>query len=61
MGKENLIARAARCAGSRHGVVHMDAILSRRSIREYTREPISEKLVKELLEAAMSACVSMCH
>jgi len=39
----------------------MDAILSRRSIREYTREPISEKLVKELLEVAMSACVSMCH
>ena len=33
----------------------MDAILSRRSIRKYTRELISEKVVKEILEAAMSA------
>jgi len=33
----------------------MKAILSRRSIRQYTAEPVSEALVKELLEAAMSA------
>jgi len=33
----------------------MDVILSRRSIRQYTDEPVSEQLVKELLEAAMSA------
>jgi nitroreductase len=39
----------------------MDAILSRRSICKYTREPISEKVVKEILEAAICTCVSMCH
>jgi len=33
----------------------MDAILSRRSIRKYTAEPVPEKVVNELLEAAMSA------
>lgn len=33
----------------------MDAILSRRSIRKYTSEKIPDHLVKELLEAAMSA------
>jgi len=33
----------------------MDAILSRRSIRKYTTEPVPEKLINELLEAAMSA------
>jgi nitroreductase len=33
----------------------MEAILSRRSIRRYTDEPISEKATQELLEAAMSA------
>ena len=33
----------------------IDAILSRRSIRKYTVEPVPEKLVNELLEAAMSA------
>jgi nitroreductase len=33
----------------------MDAILSRRSIRKYTKEPVSESDIKELLEAAMSA------
>ena len=33
----------------------MDAILSRRSIRKYTAEPVAEKVVNELLEAAMSA------
>ena len=33
----------------------MDAILSRRSIRKYTAEPVPEKLINELLEAAMSA------
>lgn len=33
----------------------LDAILSRRSIRKYTQEPVSEKALKEILEAAMSA------
>ncbi|MFX0202912.1 MAG: nitroreductase family protein [Candidatus Hodarchaeota archaeon] len=33
----------------------MDVILSRRSIRKYTKQTISEKTIKELLEAAMSA------
>jgi nitroreductase len=33
----------------------MDAILSRRSIRRYTTEPVPEKVIEELLEAAMSA------
>lgn len=33
----------------------MNAILSRRSIRKYTDQPISEEIIKELLEAAMSA------
>jgi nitroreductase len=33
----------------------MDAILSRRSIRKYTTEPVPDHLIKELLEAAMSA------
>jgi nitroreductase len=33
----------------------MDAILSRRSIRRYTSQPVSDELVKELLDAAMSA------
>ncbi|MFQ6079043.1 MAG: nitroreductase family protein [Thermodesulfobacteriota bacterium] len=33
----------------------MDAILSRRSIRKYTAQPVSDHLIKELLEAAMSA------
>lgn len=33
----------------------MEAILSRRSIRKYTKEPIPEKVLKEILEAAMSA------
>ena len=33
----------------------MEAILSRRSIRKYSPQPVSEELVKELLEAAMSA------
>lgn len=33
----------------------MDAILSRRSIRRYTAQPVPEPAVKELLEAAMSA------
>jgi len=33
----------------------MDAILSRRSIRKYKAEPIPEKIVNQLLEAAMSA------
>lgn len=32
-----------------------EAILSRRSIRKYTKEPVSEGTVKEILEAAMSA------
>jgi len=33
----------------------IDAILSRRSIRKYTKKSISKKLIKDLLEAAMSA------
>jgi len=33
----------------------MDAMLSRRSIRTYTTEPVPDQLIKELLEAAMSA------
>lgn len=33
----------------------MDAILSRRSIRRYTADPVPEKVIYELLEAAMSA------
>lgn len=32
----------------------MEAILTRRSIRQYTAQPVSEELVKELLQAAMS-------
>lgn len=33
----------------------MEAILSRRSIRKYTKKPVSDEIVKELLKAAMSA------
>ena len=33
----------------------LDAILSRRSIRKYTAQPVSEEVIKELLEAAMAA------
>jgi nitroreductase len=33
----------------------MNAILSRRSIRKYTNQPVSDEVMKELLEAAMSA------
>lgn len=33
----------------------MENILSRRSIRRYTAEPVSEETIKQLLEAAMSA------
>jgi len=33
----------------------MDAVLSRRSIRKYTSKPVPDQLIKELLEAAMSA------
>jgi len=33
----------------------MEAILSRRSIRRYTSEKVSDHLIKELLEAAMNA------
>ncbi|MHA2061799.1 MAG: nitroreductase family protein, partial [Candidatus Sifarchaeia archaeon] len=33
----------------------IDAILSRRSIRRYTEEPVSEEEIKKLLEAAMAA------
>ncbi len=33
----------------------LEAILSRRSIRRYTAEPVSQETVKTLLEAAMSA------
>jgi nitroreductase len=33
----------------------MQAILNRRSIRRYTEKPVSREIIKELLEAAMSA------
>jgi nitroreductase len=33
----------------------MEAILTRRSIRKYTAQPVPDELVKELLQAAMSA------
>ena len=33
----------------------LNAILSRRSIRKYTAQPVSEEMVRELLEAAMAA------
>ena len=33
----------------------MDAILSRRSIRKYTAQSVPDEVIKELLEAAMSA------
>lgn len=33
----------------------MEAILSRRSIRHYTNQPIPNEIIKELLRAAMSA------
>jgi len=33
----------------------MEAILSRRSIRQYIDKPVPEEVIKELLEAAMSA------
>ena len=33
----------------------MEAILTRRSIREYTRETVPKEIIQELLQAAMSA------
>lgn len=33
----------------------MEAILFRRSIRKYTSQPVSQEVIKELLQAAMSA------
>lgn len=33
----------------------MEAILSRRSIRQYTTQPVSEEAIRNLLEAAMAA------
>jgi len=33
----------------------IEAILTRRSVRKYSKKPISEKVINELLEAAMSA------
>jgi len=33
----------------------LNAILSRRSIRKYTAQPVSEEMIRELLEAAMAA------
>ena len=33
----------------------MEAILSRRSIRQYTAQPVPDELITELLKAAMSA------
>lgn len=33
----------------------IEAILTRRSVRKYTAQPVSDELVRELLQAAMSA------
>ena len=33
----------------------MEAIFTRRSIRKYTKQPVSDEVLKELLEAAMYA------
>ena len=33
----------------------MDALFSRRSIRKYTSEPVTEEVLREILEAGMSA------
>ena len=33
----------------------IDALLTRRSIRKYTKEPVSDEAIKMLLEAAMAA------
>ena len=33
----------------------LDTILTRRSVRKYTKKPISDKIINELLEAAVSA------
>lgn len=33
----------------------MDAILSRRSVRQYTAQPVPDEVIRELLKAAMSA------
>ncbi|MBA7624304.1 FMN reductase [NAD(P)H] [subsurface metagenome] len=33
----------------------MEAIVTRRSIRKYTKQPVSDEVLKELLEAAMCA------
>jgi len=33
----------------------IDAILSRRSIRKYSKKPVSDKFIKKLLETAMNA------
>ncbi|GAI64259.1 unnamed protein product [marine sediment metagenome] len=33
----------------------MEAILTRRSIRKYTKQPVSDEVLKELVEAAMCA------
>lgn len=33
----------------------LDTILGRRSIRKYTNQPVSEQLIKEILEAGMQA------
>jgi nitroreductase len=38
-----------------NGGKKMEAILSRRSIRKYTNEPVPNEIIKELLKAAMSA------
>ena len=32
----------------------MEAILTRRSIRKYTKQPVPDEVLKELLEAASS-------
>ncbi|GAI04209.1 unnamed protein product, partial [marine sediment metagenome] len=33
----------------------MEAIFTRRSIRKYTKQPVSDEVLRELLEAAMYA------
>jgi nitroreductase len=51
-----LIARQSGNHSRRLGTVGLlEAILSRRSVRRYTSEPVSDDSIKELLRAAMSA------
>ena len=45
----------AICEKEVHAMDAMDAILSRRSIRKYTPEPVPDDMIQSLLEAAMAA------